>query len=124
MKRLLAAACSTFAVFAATGSSIALDENSKKYDEIGQISDVALKAIEAAKPEFLKENAQPGAYTVGVTETDHIFAVGFCLKSQEQTVTIVRGSKEIAKWPRCPGSLVVELDKVTLKVLDKIHNMD
>lgn len=124
MKRSFVTAGSAFAIFVAPGSCMGLDENSKEYNEIGRISDVALKAIEAAKPEFLKEHTEPGAYMIDVIETDHLFQVTFCLKSQEQTVTFVQSDKEIGKWPRCPGALTVEFDKVTLKIFDKLHSRD
>ena len=104
--------------------SDALDENSKMYKEVGRISDTALRAIDAARPELLKVRPGWSDYTADVVETDHLFIVSCCRKQDERTINIVEGNAVAASIPQCPGSFSVELDKVSLKVLDEHFSRD
>ena len=105
-------------------NAIIHDENTKLWKDHGTISDLGLKAIEVAKPEWLKQGPTSEPSTINVIETDRLFEVTFCLKSHEQKIIFTQEGKNIGEWPRCPGSFTVELDKVTLKVLSHHYNRD
>ena len=95
------------------------------YKSYGSISDLGLRAIEAAEPEFIKQRRSIEPYSVNVAEYDGLLNVTFCAASQKQTASFVDGDgKVVAEWPRCPGAFTVELDRTSLKIIKTHYNRD
>jgi hypothetical protein len=108
----------------ATPPCVAFSQETGQYKYHGSISDEDLRIIDAAKPEFLKLNAVPGPYTVSIGETEHFFAVTFCLDKQKRTLSFKADGKSVADIPQCPGSFTVDLDKTNLGVRDTHYSRD
>ena len=125
MKAVLFILSATIAVTPLDSSAKAGTDAANDYKSYGSISDFGLRAIDAAKPEFVKQGGSTEPYTVDVDEIGGSLDVTFCLISQKQTLTFTDGDgKNVADWPRCPGSFTVELDKTSLKVLKTHYNRD